>query len=185
MLLGIAVILLRWPHFWESHKNKAFFGGVLGLPVVLYVASFDATVVAHTLLEYVSFIALLGALFVISGGIVLRGDIRATPEINTVFWPSGPCSPTSWARRAPACCSSAPCFVPTLPSPLARRAHSGSFSSSSCRIARGSSPARQRSTWRAGQVSETLLAAISYGSVMMGANSCIGNVPNFMVNAIA
>ena len=48
-------------------------------------ASFDASVVAHTALEYVSFIALLGALFVISGGILLRGDIRATPEVNTAF----------------------------------------------------------------------------------------------------
>jgi Na+/H+ antiporter NhaD/arsenite permease-like protein len=85
MLLGIAVIPLRWPHLWESHQNKGLFGAVLGLPVVLYVASFDATVVAHTALEYVSFIALLGALFVISGGIVLRGDIRATPEVNTAF----------------------------------------------------------------------------------------------------
>jgi Na+/H+ antiporter NhaD/arsenite permease-like protein len=85
MLLGIAVIPLRWPHFWESHRNKAFFGAVLGLPVVFYVASFDASVVAHTAREYVSFIAFLGALFVISGGIVLRGDIRATPEVNTGF----------------------------------------------------------------------------------------------------
>ena len=70
--------------FLEKSQER-FFGGVLGLPVVPYVASFDATVVAHTLLEYVSFIALLGALFVISGGIVLRGDIRATPEVNTGF----------------------------------------------------------------------------------------------------
>ena len=39
----------------------------------------------HTALEYVSFIVLLGALFVISGGIVLRGDLRATPLVNTAF----------------------------------------------------------------------------------------------------
>jgi len=36
-----------------------------------------------------------------------------------------------------------------------------------------------------GPVSETLLAAISCGSVFMGANSYIGNGPNFMVKAIA
>jgi Na+/H+ antiporter NhaD/arsenite permease-like protein len=36
-----------------------------------------------------------------------------------------------------------------------------------------------------GPVSEQLLAAISCGSVMMGANSYIGNGPNFMVKAIA
>src|ERR1051325_3344621 len=85
MLLGIAVIPLRWPHSWESHLNKGYFSIVLGLPVAIYVATFDPAAVAHTALEYVSFIALLGALFVISGGIVLRGDIRATPGINTAF----------------------------------------------------------------------------------------------------
>ncbi len=36
-----------------------------------------------------------------------------------------------------------------------------------------------------GPVSATLLTAISAGSVMMGANSYIGNGPNFMVKAIA
>jgi Na+/H+ antiporter NhaD/arsenite permease-like protein len=34
-------------------------------------------------------------------------------------------------------------------------------------------------------VSEPLLAAISIGSVFMGANTYIGNGPNFMVKAIA
>jgi len=85
MLLGIAVIPLRWPHFWESNTNKGYFSALLGLPVAIYIATFDPSVVAHTALEYISFIALLGALFVISGGIVLRGDIRATPEVNTAF----------------------------------------------------------------------------------------------------
>jgi len=84
-LLGIAVIPLRWPHFWESNRNKGLFSAVLGVPVLLYVSAFDAGVVVHTALEYVAFIMLLGALFVISGGIVLRGDLRATPEVNTAF----------------------------------------------------------------------------------------------------
>jgi Na+/H+ antiporter NhaD/arsenite permease-like protein len=84
-LLGIALIPLRWPHFWENNRNKGLFSAILGVPVVLYVATFDAGVVVHTALEYISFIVLLGALFVISGGIVLRGDLRATPEVNTAF----------------------------------------------------------------------------------------------------
>jgi Na+/H+ antiporter NhaD/arsenite permease-like protein len=88
-LLGIAVIPLLWPHFWESHRNKGLFSAVLGIPVVLYVAAYDGHVVAHTALEYVSFILLMGALFVISGGIVLRGDLRATPEVNTAFLVAG------------------------------------------------------------------------------------------------
>lgn len=88
-LLGIAVIPLIWPHFWESHRNKGLFCAVLGIPVVLYVGAFDRAVLAHTAVEYVSFIALLGALFVISGGVVLRGDIRAMPAVNTMFLGAG------------------------------------------------------------------------------------------------
>ena len=85
MLLGIAIIPLWWPHFWESNRNKGLLSAVLGLPVALWILALDPHVVGHTALEYVSFIALLGALFVISGGIVLRGDLRATPEVNTGF----------------------------------------------------------------------------------------------------
>ena len=89
MLLGIAILPLRWPHFWESHRNKAIFSAVLGLPVALWVLVLDPRVVGHTVLDYVSFLMLLGALFVISGGIVLRGDLRATPEVNTAFLAAG------------------------------------------------------------------------------------------------
>jgi Na+/H+ antiporter NhaD/arsenite permease-like protein len=39
----------------------------------------------HTALDYVSFIVLLAGLFVVSGGIMLRGDLRATPAVNTGF----------------------------------------------------------------------------------------------------
>jgi Na+/H+ antiporter NhaD/arsenite permease-like protein len=35
--------------------------------------------------EYVSFIALLGSLFVISGGIYLKGSLAGTPVVNTAF----------------------------------------------------------------------------------------------------
>ena len=89
MLLGIALIPLQWPHFWEQNRNKAILSVVLGLPVALYVGLHDMTLLSHTTLEYVSFIALLGALFIISGGVVLRGDLRATPAINTGFLATG------------------------------------------------------------------------------------------------
>jgi Na+/H+ antiporter NhaD/arsenite permease-like protein len=53
--------------------------------VALYVGRHDTAILAHTALEYVEFITLLAALFVISGGIVLRGDLPATPAVNTGF----------------------------------------------------------------------------------------------------
>jgi Na+/H+ antiporter NhaD/arsenite permease-like protein len=85
MLLAIALVPLRWPHFWESNLNKGLVSAALGLPVALLIAWRDASLLLHTCREYVAFIALLGALFVISGGIVLRGDLRATPAVNTTF----------------------------------------------------------------------------------------------------
>src|ERR1043165_8441342 len=82
MLLAIALLPLRWPHFWERNVNKAIVSGILGAPIALYVGTHEPRLVWHTALEYVSFIALLGALFTIAGGIVLRGDLRATPAVN-------------------------------------------------------------------------------------------------------
>jgi Na+/H+ antiporter NhaD/arsenite permease-like protein len=71
--------------FWESNANKGRVSALLGVPVALYVGGHAPELLWHTGLEYVSFIMLLGALFTISGGIVLRGDLRATPAINTGF----------------------------------------------------------------------------------------------------
>jgi Na+/H+ antiporter NhaD/arsenite permease-like protein len=39
--------------------------------------------------EYVSFIILLAGLYIISGGILLRGDLEATPLVNTTFLATG------------------------------------------------------------------------------------------------
>ena len=43
----------------------------------------------HAALDYVSFILLLGSLFVISGGIRLEGDLEATPGVNCAFLGAG------------------------------------------------------------------------------------------------
>jgi len=58
---------------------------LLGLPILaLYAVRRPGALLAMTE-EYVSFIVLLAGLFVISGGIVLRGDVEATPVTNTGF----------------------------------------------------------------------------------------------------
>ena len=43
----------------------------------------DPIAILHTAHEYVAFIVLLGALFVIAGGIVVRGTLAGTPGLNT------------------------------------------------------------------------------------------------------
>ncbi|MGE3536488.1 MAG: sodium:proton antiporter [Candidatus Tectimicrobiota bacterium] len=88
MLLSIAVLPLVREHWWEHNHNKALVAGVLGLPIAIYFAAQGEagwSSVEHALLEYVEFIILLGALYIISGGIVLQGDLQATPLVNTGF----------------------------------------------------------------------------------------------------
>jgi Na+/H+ antiporter NhaD/arsenite permease-like protein len=85
LLLCIALLPLIAEHWWESNRNKAIIALVLGLPTAVFMWGQDYHAVLHALHEYVSFIVLLGALYIISGGLVLRGDIRATPGVNTAF----------------------------------------------------------------------------------------------------
>ena len=84
ILLAIAVLPLATPHFWESNRNKGIVIGILALPVFgMLVLSEHRHLLTHAGLDYVSFIILLGSLFVISGGVLVTGDIRATPTTNT------------------------------------------------------------------------------------------------------
>jgi Na+/H+ antiporter NhaD/arsenite permease-like protein len=85
MLLAIAVLPLVANHFWEHNRNKAILSAVLGVPVAVWVASLDHTTVLHTAHEYVAFIILLGALYVIAGGIVVRGTLSGTPGLNSAL----------------------------------------------------------------------------------------------------
>jgi Na+/H+ antiporter NhaD/arsenite permease-like protein len=85
MLLAIAVLPLAAPHFWERNRNKALVSLVLGAPVAIWVAALEPAAVVHAGHEYLAFIVLLGALFVISGGIVVRGTLAGTPGLNTAL----------------------------------------------------------------------------------------------------
>jgi Na+/H+ antiporter NhaD/arsenite permease-like protein len=89
MLLAIAVLPLAAPRFWESNLRKLGIAALLGAPVFsLYVQRRPETLV-HAGADYVSFIVLLGGLFVISGGILLEGDLEATPRTNALFLGAG------------------------------------------------------------------------------------------------
>lgn len=88
MLLSIAILPLipATAEWWERNRNKLLVALVLGIPVAAYIWSLDGGVpVADALVEYAQFIILLLALFVISGGIHLAGDIVARPGVNTIF----------------------------------------------------------------------------------------------------
>src|SRR3989338_2077765 len=85
LLLSIAIIPLINKHFWE--KFYPLIAGLLGLLVVVhYVFQLhDTHSLTHTLHEYISFIALIGSLYVVAGGIHINVKGEATPLGNCVF----------------------------------------------------------------------------------------------------
>ncbi len=90
ILLGcIAIFPLANPHWWEHNSNKAIIAAALAIPTAAYLAmSFGAEglhKLEHAGLEYLSFIVLLGSLFVISGGVYIRGAFAGTALVNTIF----------------------------------------------------------------------------------------------------
>jgi len=84
-LAGIAVLPLAAPKFWDHHRNKAVFALVLALPIAIWLLLTNPSVLAQTAHDYVSFLCLLGSLFVVTGGIHLGGDLRGSPRINTTI----------------------------------------------------------------------------------------------------
>jgi Na+/H+ antiporter NhaD/arsenite permease-like protein len=85
MLLAIAILPLFAPAFWRSNLRKLGVGAALGLPVLALYARHDPAALRHTGGDYLSFMALLASLFVISGGVLVTGDVQARPAVNTAF----------------------------------------------------------------------------------------------------
>jgi Na+/H+ antiporter NhaD/arsenite permease-like protein len=89
LLLAIAVLPLAVPRFWESHRSKALVAALFSAPVVLELVGVHGREGAQLLVdkaaEFTSFILLLGSLFAITGGIVVRGSLSGTPLLNTAL----------------------------------------------------------------------------------------------------
>ncbi|WP_246691294.1 MULTISPECIES: sodium:proton antiporter [unclassified Mesorhizobium] len=86
LLLSIATGPLLFHHVWEHHYGKiaAAWAALVVVPLAIsFGMSLAAEAVLHTLLtEYMSFIILLFALYTISGGILVAGNIHGTPLVN-------------------------------------------------------------------------------------------------------
>ena len=93
MLLSVAILPFVAGRWFHRNLSKATVAAVLGVPTVAYLlAAFghlglDAT--GQMARDYVSFMVLLFALFTISGGIFLAGDVQATPRTNLAFLAGG------------------------------------------------------------------------------------------------
>jgi hypothetical protein len=113
LLLCIAILPLipRTETWWHHNKNKLAVALALGALTLAYYyfrgygfgegdhaapAGWRSvmSVIDHSILrEYVPFMSLLFSLYVISGGIGVRGDIPAHPLTNVAFWRPAACWP--------------------------------------------------------------------------------------------
>ncbi len=83
LLVMIATGPLFYHHFWEHHYPKVAVG--LGSVVAVFYAFFmdhGTHALLHTLEEYISFIALISSLFIVSGGILIKIGARGKPLVN-------------------------------------------------------------------------------------------------------
>jgi Na+/H+ antiporter NhaD/arsenite permease-like protein len=87
LLALIALAPLFFPAWW-GRRYPLVALALAAVTLAYYLIFLPAparTTVVHTAHEYVSFIALIGALFVVSGGIHITVKGEATPGVNTVF----------------------------------------------------------------------------------------------------
>jgi Na+/H+ antiporter NhaD/arsenite permease-like protein len=87
ILLTIATGPVLFPRIWHRHYGKlAFFWSVLTVAplAAIYGTPLATAAFVHAMLtEYSSFIVLLFALYVVAGGILVTGNLRGTPLVNS------------------------------------------------------------------------------------------------------
>ena len=88
ILLSIAIFPLINAHFWE--KNLWWIClGIFCIPMAIIFSLFMGEHLRELTfekgLEYLSFIILLLSLFTISGGILIKGALKGTPVVNSIF----------------------------------------------------------------------------------------------------
>src|SRR2546425_2861077 len=87
LLLAIALLPLAAPHWWHQNRNKALVAAAAALPILVYfwfdLGDPGREVLHEKFHEYLSFIVVIGALFVIAGGIHIQGSLAGTPLVNT------------------------------------------------------------------------------------------------------
>jgi Na+/H+ antiporter NhaD/arsenite permease-like protein len=97
LLLAIALFPLFAPHWWEENANKGKVAALFTLPLVaLLIFHFGHSgleALAERLFDYLSLMALLTALFVVCGGILVEGwppkSLSRAPFFNTACLATG------------------------------------------------------------------------------------------------
>jgi Na+/H+ antiporter NhaD/arsenite permease-like protein len=89
LLLAIATFPLVAGHWWHLNRNKGGVALILAGPVVAYLLYLQwgtgqpgLPALIDAVEEYASFMVLLAALYVVTGGLVLEGGIQGRPLVN-------------------------------------------------------------------------------------------------------
>jgi Na+/H+ antiporter NhaD/arsenite permease-like protein len=92
LLLAIALLPLLAEHFWHSNRNRAVVSLSFACPVLGYLYYLDAmqgqpglAALIEILHEYASFMILLGSLYTVSGGLLVKAHVQPTPRNNTAL----------------------------------------------------------------------------------------------------
>ena len=87
MLLSIAIAPLVAEHWWENNINKLWYVLIISIPttIALIACHLGGQLCHQILYDYIPFIILLAALFVVTGGIRLHCSSVATPTVNTTM----------------------------------------------------------------------------------------------------
>ena len=89
ILFTIALGPIAFPKFWHSHYGKfAFVWAALTLLPLAALRGVDTAVasLAHAMVgDYLGFIAILFALYVVAGGVLVTGTLRGTPFVNAAI----------------------------------------------------------------------------------------------------
>jgi Na+/H+ antiporter NhaD/arsenite permease-like protein len=87
MLLSIAILPLIMPRFWGSNVNKLILVLLISVPTAMMLtrAGLGENLRHQMLYDYIPFIALLAALYVVTGGIRIHYETIPTPMVNTAI----------------------------------------------------------------------------------------------------
>jgi Na+/H+ antiporter NhaD/arsenite permease-like protein len=89
LLACIAIAPFAARKFWEHNYQWVSLGlGAIVAAYYMFGISYPK-VIAETFSDYISFIILLGSLFVVSGGVVIRVRRRVSPAVNTALLLAG------------------------------------------------------------------------------------------------
>jgi Na+/H+ antiporter NhaD/arsenite permease-like protein len=84
-LVCIGLMPMAAPQWWHKNSNKILVSVIASLPVLAVVLQCNPNLLTRSLLDYFSFLTLIGSLFVISSGIYIKGEFAGTPLENTLL----------------------------------------------------------------------------------------------------